>query len=318
MRQLPSLTTLRTFEAVGRLGSIKAAAHELNVTPAAVGHQVRLLEENLRTPIVTRSNSGFGLTDEGRELFLSLTRAFDALDDTVRRIRATAEESTLHVDSLPSFASCWLVPHLSSFYAEHPGIQVEVNTVGDLGYPSAVAKSAASVAIRVGTNADQWTALTAEKLFHEEMFPACAPSLLTGPRALREPRDLADHTLLIVSRRPEGWREWLAAADAAGDDTSAIDPDHGRKFDTIQLAFTAAIEGMGVVIGRRPLINQYLKAGLLVEPFRLRVPSKLAYWLVSQPAATDTPKVQAFRNWIHKELESTRETCSANASLGDG
>jgi LysR family glycine cleavage system transcriptional activator len=312
MRQLPSLTALRTFEAVGRLGSIKAAAHELNVTPAAVGHQIRLLEENLRTPIVRRSNTGFGLTDAGQALFLSLMSAFDALEEAARRIRATAEKSTLQVDSLPSFASCWLVPHLSSFYAEHPGIQVEVNTVGDLGYPSAVAKSATAVAIRVGTSADQWPDLTAEKLFHEEMFPACAPSLLSGPRALREPGDLPSHTLLIVSRRAEGWREWLAAADAECGGTSAIDPDHGRKFDTIQLAFTAAIEGMGVVIGRSPLSDQYLKAGLLIEPFRLRVPSTLAYWLVSQPAAADTPIVQAFRNWIHKELASTRETCSAD------
>jgi DNA-binding transcriptional LysR family regulator len=312
MRQLPSLTALRTFEAVGRLGSIKAAAHELNVTPAAVGHQVRLLEENLRTPIVTRSSNGFGLTDAGHELFLSITRAFDALDDTARQIRMEAEENTLHVDSLPSFASCWLVPHLSSFYAEYPAYQIDVNTVGDLGYPSAVAKSTASIAIRVGTSADQWPSLNAEKLFHEEMFPACAPSLVGGPHALREPRDLAAHTLLIVSRRSEGWREWLAAANAAGDCAFAIDPDHGRKFDTIQLAFTAAIEGMGVVIGRSPLINQYLKAGLLIEPFRLRVRSTLAYWLVSQPAAAGTPIVQAFRSWIHKELESTREPCSAD------
>jgi LysR family transcriptional regulator, glycine cleavage system transcriptional activator len=313
MRQLPSLTALRTFEAVGRLGSVKAAAQELNVTPAAVSHQVRLLEENLRTPIITRSNSGLGLTDAGRDLFLSLTQAFDALDDTARRIRATAEDSTIHVDSLPSFASCWLVPHLSSFYAEHSGVQIEVNTVGDLGYPSAVAKSAASVAIRVGTNGDQWPALIAEKLFHEEMFPVCAPSLLHGSSALKEPRDLAAHTLLIVSRRAEGWPEWLAAADAAGGRTANIDPEHGRKFDTIQLAFTAAIEGMGVVIGRRPLVDQYLKAGLLVEPFNLRVPSKLAYWLVSQPAAAEEPTLQAFRNWLRKELKSACEALPTHA-----
>lgn len=313
MYRLPSLTALRTFEAVGRLGSVKAAAQELNVTPAAVGHQVRLLEEELHAEIIARSIKGFALTEAGEDLYRSLANAFDLIDDAVRKMRERAGERVLRVDSLPSFASCWLVPHLCSFYGENPRVDVEINTVGDLGYPSGLAKSAASVAIRVGLNASQWSGLASEKLFHEEMFPVCAPSLLDGPIPLKEPRDLASHTLLIVSRRPEGWPEWLAAANRETGQTADIDPDHGRKFDTIQLATTAAIEGMGVVIGRKPLIDHYLDAGLLVEPFKLRVWSKLAYWMVTQPAAANEPLVQIFRSWIRKELGLPPSGCLAGS-----
>jgi len=302
MYRIPSLTALRTFEAVGRLGSIKAAAQELGVTPAAVTHQLRLLEEELRTDLINRAIKAFALTKAGDELLEAVAGAFAAIDTTTRRIKEGAGKRILLIDSLPSFASCWLVPRLSSFYAENPDVEVEINTVGDLGYPAAVARTPNSVAIRVGLSAPQWSGLTCEELVHEEMFPACAPSLLAGAVPLREPRDLAAHTLLIVSRRPEGWSEWLAAAGENGARTADIDPNHGRKFDTIQMATTAAIEGMGVVIGRRPLIDLYLNAGLLVEPFNLRIPSKSSYWLVTRAGQPEAPLVRRFRCWLRREL----------------
>lgn len=302
MNRSPSLTALRTFEAVGRLRSIKVAAQELNVTPAAVSHQLRLLEEELRTEIFVRGGRGLTLTATGDELYRTIANAFALISDVTQKIRKREGTRVLYVDSLPSFASCWLVPRLGSFYAANPGIEVEVNTVGDLGYPSMLAKVPASVAIRVSVTEPSWPGLVAEKLFHEEMFPACSPSLLEGPVPLRKPGDLKDHTLLIVSRRLEGWPEWLMAAERIDDGAAKIDAHHGQKFDTIQLATTAAIEGMGVVMGRKPLINHYLKEGLLVEPFSLRVPSKSIYWLVSQQTPSEDPLVSAFREWITKEV----------------
>jgi LysR family glycine cleavage system transcriptional activator len=313
MYRIPSLTALRTFEAVGRLGSIKAAAQELNVTPAAVTYQLRLLEEDLHTDVINRAAKGVVLSKAGDELYRAVSSAFGSLDETARKIREGSGKRILLIDSLPSFASCWLLPRLSTFYTENPEVEVEINTVGDLGYPSTVARTTNSVAIRVGLNASQWPGLAAEELVHEEMFPVCSPSLLAGPVPLREPCDLAAHTLLIVSRRPEGWPEWLAAAEQYGDVTGGVDPNHGRKFDTIQMATSAAIEGMGVVIGRKPLIDLYLKAGLLVEPFRLRIPSKTSYWLVTQSSSAEAPLVQAFRCWLRRELGLPAAAAAATA-----
>src|ERR1700690_2516718 len=148
MYRIPSLTALRTFEAVGRLGSIKAAAQELNVTPAAVTYQLRLLEEDLHTDVINRAAEGVTLTKAGGELLTAVSGAFGSIHETARRIREGSGKKILLIDSLPSFASCWLIPRLSSFYAQNPEVEVEINTVGDLGYPASVARTRNSVAIR--------------------------------------------------------------------------------------------------------------------------------------------------------------------------
>jgi LysR family glycine cleavage system transcriptional activator len=302
MRRLPPLTALRAFVAFGHEGSIRKASEQLNVTPAAVHHQIRQLEKHLGVELVLTTAGGAVLTKAGREFHHHIAEAFDKIFAAVRIVECQTQEKIIRVHSLPSFASCWLVPRLTDFYAQNPGIEVEVNTVGDLGFPTDLVRSTADVAIRVGADDHAWPGLVAKKLAHEDMFPACAPHLLTGPNALRTPEDLAHHTLLIVSRRPEGWPEWLSAANAAGAHTGGIDAERGLKFDTIQLATTAAVEGIGVVIGRTPLVSHYLETGLLVEPFKLRVTSKNAYWLVYQKDAVASEPIRLFCYWLFRAL----------------
>ncbi len=137
------------------------------------------------------------------------------------------------------------MPRLARFYAENPGIDVEISTVGDLGQPLDLNALGVDFAIRVGIGENQWSGVRSEKLVHEQMFPVCAQALLQGNNPLRAPSDIARYTLLQVSRRAEGWPEWFAAARAKGLPCCELDPDHGPKFDTIQMAITAAIEGMG-------------------------------------------------------------------------
>lgn len=302
MRRLPPLTALRAFVAFGHAGGIRKASEQLNVTPAAVHHQIRLLEKHLGVELVCGAGRSAVLTRAGRDFHHDVAEAFDKIFAAVRMVESRTTEQIIRVDSLPSFASCWLVPRLTDFYAHNPTMEVEVNTVGDLGFPAGLMRSTADVAIRVGTDEHAWPGLIARKLVHEEMFPVCSPELLKGPKPLRTPADLAHHPLLIVSRRPEGWPEWLAAAEAAGGKTGPIDPERGLKFDTIQLATTAAVEGIGVVIGRTPLIDHYLETGLLVEPFRLRVTSKSAYWLVYQKDAMESAPVRLFCRWLYEAL----------------
>jgi len=301
MRRLPPLTALKAFEALGRLENVKSAADELNVTPAAVTHQIRQLEEHLRVELFTRSSKGMTLSKDGHAFFLVVTEAFELLHDGARKVEGGGRY-TLNVNSLPSFASCWLVPRLPRFYAANPGIELEINTVGNPGQPVDFAHLGADIAIRVGPTAEAWPGLAVEKLVHEQMFPVCAPKLLNGPDALRDPADLARHPLLIVSRRPEGWPEWLAAAERTFGGTSQIDANHGLRFDTIQMATAAAVEGLGVVIGRTPLIDDYLESGVLVAPFKLEVRSKAAYWLVGHKGTVNSRPVQLFRAWLRLEL----------------
>lgn len=312
MRRLPPLTALRAFEALGRLENVKGAADELNVTPAAITHQIRQLEEHLRVELFSRSNKGMTLTKDGHDFFRVVTQAFELLHEGARKVEGGASH-TLNVNSLPSFASCWLVPRLPRFYATNPGIELEINTVGNPGQPVDFAHLGADVAIRVGPTAEAWPGLAVEKLVHEQMFPVCAPQLLKGPNALRNPSDLSRHMLLIVSRRPEGWPEWLNEAERTFGGTSEIDANHGLRFDTIQMATAAAVEGLGVVIGRTPLINDYLESGALVVPFDLEVRSRAAYWLVGHKGTINSRPVQLFRNWLRQELGLPPQHTSAAA-----
>lgn len=302
MRRLPPLTALRAFEAVGRLGNVKEAADELNVTPAAVSHQVRALEEHLDAELFSRSSRNLQLTRCGADFLGAVSAAFDLLKEGAEQLSQEVGRQRLVVNSLPTFASNFLVPRLLQFHQAHPDLEMEINTSGRFGDPLELKHMGADVAIRAGLHEGSWPGMIAERLVPEEMFPVCAPALLDGEASLRAPRDLAHHTLLIVSRTPEGWPDWLEAARVRGFDVEGVDPNRGLRFDTIQLALTAAIEGVGVVIGRRPLVDAYLASGLLVAPFELSVTSKLAYWLVYPPRMAKTERLRAFRDWLRTEL----------------
>ena len=318
MRRLPPLTALRAFEAVGRLGNVKDAADELNVTPAAVSHQIRALEDYFDCELFVRTARSLQLTRAGAGFLSTASTAFDLLHEGAEQLESRSRNQRLVVNSLPSFAANFLVPRLSQFHAEHPELELEIGTGGKFGEPLDFRVLGVDVAIRAGIHEGAWPGCLAERLVPEIMFPACAPSLLEGPTPLERPADLAHHTLLIVSRTPEGWPDWLEAARARGLDVAGVDPSRGLRFDTIQLALTAAVEGMGVVIGRRPLVDDYMDSGLLVAPFELTVTSRIAYWLVYPPAMAGSERLLAFRRWLRAELGLPECACPAHPFPADG
>lgn len=304
LHRIPPLTALRTFEAVGRFG-VAEAARELNVTPAAISHQIRVLEAELGIPLFERSKHGLVLTLKGQEYLANVASSFDALYESSRRLKDPSSSGRLVIDSLTSFATDFLVPRLHRFRAINPDIDLEIKTPAKLfGRVVNFEQSGANVAIRGGGVAGEWPGLRAEKLAHEIQFPVCAPELLKGPNAIRKPADLAKHTLLNSTLAPEGWRDWLAAATAKGWNVSGVRLDHAIRFDLFNMSMTAAIHGVGVDLARSPLVDHWLEQGLLVAPFDLKVTSKLAYWLVCSEPFAETPEFKSFRSWVFSELES--------------
>ncbi len=300
--RLPPLTSLRAFEAVGRLGNVREAADELNVTPAAVSHQIRTLEDHLGVELFVRGARGLQLTEPGAEFLIAASEAFRTLHNGVERLAQRSCQERLAVNSLPSFAANFLVPRLAKFHADHPNIELEISTGGRFGEVVDLRGLGVDIAVRAGLDKSAFPGLIAERLVPEIMFPVCTPAVRDGPNPIRTPEDLIDHTLIIVSRTPEGWPEWIELARAQGWALAGLDPHHGVRFDTIQLATTAALQSMGVVIGRRPLIDNFLASGLLVAPFDIEVTSKIAYWLVYSPTMAGAPSLQAFRGWLRAEL----------------
>ena len=300
-RWLPSLTALRTFEAVGRLGVAEAAA-ELNVTPAAISHQIRLLEADLGVTLFTRSKKGLVLNKLGRAYLADVGVGFEAISAGTRRLKNPARTERVVVDCLTSFANDVIVPRLGRLYRDNPKLELELQTLGRTLGPLDFGRTGAHAAIRGGGVAGEWPDLIAEKLGHEVFFPVCAPSILQGNAPLHTPSDLANRTLVVVTGAPEGWNEWLAAAEREGHDVTGVDVRHALRFDTIHSAMLAAIEGIGIGLGRGPLVDHAIAAGRLAAPFDLRVVSTYAYWLIYPESSLALPAFQTFREWLFEEL----------------
>jgi LysR family glycine cleavage system transcriptional activator len=303
MDWLPPLTALRAFEAVGRFG-VAGAARELNVTRAAILHQIRVLEAELGVPLFIRSNRGLTLSVKGQAYLTQVTASFDALHESSRRMKDPNSARQLVLDSVTSFATDFIVPRLHRFYATNPSVKLEIKTLTAWYGPIEFERTGANVAIRGGVMAGDFPCLCAEKLAHEIHFPVCSPALLEGPKALRTPADLARFPLLDATVAPEGWRDWLAAAESAGLDVSGVNLDNARRVDLFTMSMTAAIQGVGVDLGRAPLVDHWMEQGRLVAPFDLAVTSKRSYWLICRESFAETPQFRGFRDWLLDELDA--------------
>lgn len=301
-RWLPPLTALKTFEAVGRSG-MAGAAVELNVTPAAINHQIRALEADLGLKLFTRTKTGLVLNKTGREYLSEVAASFDLLYSATRRIKNPARTHRLVIECLTSFANDFVIPRLGAFYQECPDVELEFRTLRRPRARLDLAHTGAHVAITGGHVAGEWPGLNAERLSYETFFPVCAPALQSGPDRIRRPQDLARHTLLVVTGAPEGWAEWLAAARDAGHDVSGVTLANALRFDNFHSASLAAIQGIGVDLGRAPLVNQAIACGDLVAPFDIKVRSNASYWLIYPDAVTFMPAFRRFRDWLCRELE---------------
>jgi len=287
-RSLPPLNGLRAFEAAARHMSFTEAAHELSVTQAAISHQVRGLEQRLGLRLFVRRNRSLLLSEAGQAYLPPVRAAFDQLHEATEKLLNKDKGGALTVTTTASFATKWLVPRLGGFQRAHPEIDVRIATgTGLVDF----AREDVDIGIRYGRG--QWPALVAERLVAEDVMPVCAPSLLKGPNALRKPADLKRATLLHIGTFPDDWQVWLTAAGVKG-----VDATRGVTFDLALAAYQAAMDGLGVALGRQPLVAPDLKAGRLVMPFDFKMSTELAYYLVYPTDAIRRRKIKAFRDWL--------------------
>lgn len=296
---LPSLNALRAFEAAGRLLSFSRAAEELHVTPAAVGHQVKALEEYLGTPLFVRLNRAVELTEAGRALLPGLSDGFERLRLSVESFQRLAADRPLTVSLVPAFGGKWLLRRLDRFRELHPGIEVRLDAterVVDFH------REQVDVAIRYGDG--NYAGLRVDCLLAEEVIPVCSPRLLEGDAPLREPKDLVHHTLLRIAWNPRypTWPDWEMWLKAAGLDGLPVTygPELSGEAETMILEEAAA--GRGVALASSVLAADDLAAGRLVRPFDVTFPVNFCYWLVCPESTADAPRTRAFREWLLGEV----------------
>jgi len=289
-RRLPPLTALRAFEAAGRLLSFTRAADELNVTQAAVSHQIKTLEEAIGATLFRRVHRGLLLTDTGQALLPAMTQALDTMAEAFDGLSRRSRPNQIAVTTMDSFASSWLLPRLLRFRKERPDLDVSISTYDGL---VDLAADGFDLGIRYGRG--DWKRVTAQRFMTEEIFPVCAPSLLEEGKPLNEPCDLG-HFSLLHDDMTQDWNMWLQAA-GVGD----IDVSRGMAFTHSNLVIQAAREGAGVALGRSVLVQGDLDEGRLVRPFDLSLPAYYGYWLVTPPNIKPRRELKAFIEWLNAE-----------------
>ncbi len=298
-RKLPSLKALQAFESAARHLSFTAAADELNVTPAAVGHQVRALEAHFGQTLLHRSTRRVELTDVARSVLPTVSRGFDMLADAGERLMAPQSGPALNLTVEPAFASRWLVQRLEGFQLRHPQWDVRLSATPDL---VDLHEGQYDMGIRFGDG--HYPGLVVHRLGLEEVFPVCSPALLDSHGEVHEPNDLRGLTLLHedwIMVNEQVWPDWKMWLKATGGDR--VDPDPGPHFSNSALAIEAALSGQGVALASTALVADDLASGRLICPFGDRFTTQLntAYFLVHPEAVVDNPKVTAFRDWLLSE-----------------
>ena len=293
MRRLPALKSIQCFEAASRLGSFAAAAEELLVTPSAVSHQIRALEREVGLPLFHRIHRSIVLTDAGRRYAEQVAEAFGIIEAATHSIDRTGKADILTIHSVPSFATQWLMPRLSRYSALHPDVDVRLNASVDR---VDLAAGEADFAIRYGT---VFPASGVEVIpFPEETIVVlCAPGLAGGEKPLRVPEDLRDHTLIFSEVNLVSWRDWLDRMGVRG-----IATDRGPRFDRSFMAISAAVDGIGVGLESRLLIQRELETERLVLPFGMMGPRLVCHHLLFLRSKAHIPKIKAFREWLAAEL----------------
>ena len=262
------------------------------MTPAAVSHQVKALEDHLGVAIF--------LTDAGQACLPALRAGFAELARAIDAVREHDARGVLVLSVAPVLAAKWLIPRLRSFHAAHPEIDVRLSASLEL---VDFERDGVDAAVRLGRG--RAPGLVADRLFGESVVPMCSPRPLEGPTALETPADLRHHTLLHCewpgsSAVAPDWDAWLRAMDVTG-----VDATRGPRFAQPDHAMQAAIEGAGVVLGWRTVGRADLEAGRLVVPFDRELSLDVSFFLVYPEIRRDARKLVAFRRWLLSEAAAT-------------
>lgn len=296
--RLPPLELLLAFDSAARHLSFTKAAEERFLTQSAISRQIKALEDDLGAPLFRRRHRALDLTEDGRRLAEVVRGAFESLRKSMVQIRAPQRREVLSLSTTPGLASLWLIPRLNEFVKVQPGIDVRIDATlqrRDLSIDGF------DLAIRyMPTKAGVGT-----QLFDESIQIVCAPSLLRDrKRPLKQLADLRLHTILHVEAPRAGypleWDLWLQAMGLAG-----LEPSGSMMFNNYDAAIAAAVQGQGIALGRRPLIDGLLKRRALVAPLNDEIATERAYFLVIEPAATKRASVRALESWLIEQARAS-------------
>ena len=297
--RLPSLNSLRAFEAAARLMSFQKAAEELFVTPSALSYQIRQLEDHVEQPLFLRLNRAVKLTEAGEQLYPGVHDGFESFQRAVRQLMRSNQSNVLVVSSGPAFAAKWLAPRVYKFVDAHPEIELRIAAnlkLVDFNIDEV------DVALRFGEGV--YPGLHVDPLFDEVALPLVSPALIerfggTFGRAEMEKVTLLHDDSTSFMTEVVGWNTWLEK-----EGLDHIDGSKGPRFNHADHGLDAAIDGAGIVLGRLSLAMRDIRSGRLVAPFDTYVKASAGFHFVAPPASMDRPHVATFRDWLRAEADA--------------
>lgn len=293
---LPPLDQLEAFEVAARHLSFTQAADELALTQSAVSRQIAALEAFFGVPLFQRLHRALRLSEAGLQLQRTVVDVLQQLHQTSAVLRGERRLKTVVVTTTAGFAGLWLIPRLAGFTASHPDVDVRISAnyqVVNLD------RDGVDVGIRYHTQ--EGAGDEALRLFGEVALPVCAPKLRRDPaRPLRRPEDLRHHCLLHLDSGPGlhllEWPPWLRAMKLEG-----LKPASVLHFSMYDQLIQAAVNGQGVALGRKPLVDDLIAQRKLVAPFSGSVVSPRSYFVFRSQASRQKPEVQEFIDWLMAE-----------------
>ena len=298
MQNRVSLKAVQAFEAAARLSSFALAAEELFVTPSAISHQVKFLEEQFGVQLFHRIHRAVVLTDAGRRYAEEISASFARIEAATRDLGRSAKSDILTIHSTPSFATQWLMPRLARFSARNTDIDVRLRASND---PIDMIIGTVDVDIRYGSKNIQPAGIKTVVFPPETVVPLCSPELANGTLPIRKPEDLSRHTLIHSEVCLVGWRDWARKHRHV-----TLDLKRGPRFDRSFMSISAAVDGLGVCLESLMLAQRELESGSLVAPLGFDGLKVQGYSYNVLKSSAELPKVRNFHDWLFAEIEESQ------------
>jgi len=296
MRKLPPLHWIQAFEAAARLGSFVRASQELFLTASAVSHRIRSLEAALSTTLFHRIRRTVILTDAGQRFAKEVSNALGLIESAVQETQRVNKVDLITVHVVPSFAAQWLMPRIARFSALYPDIDVRVTaSVETIELESGVV----DLDIRYGSVLERYGVVT-EMFPPEPIVALCSPELTRGRNGIKRLKDMEQQVLIHSEANLYKWKDWQA--DHSG---IILNLDRGPRFDRSFMSIFAAVDGLGVCLDSKLLVERQLDSGRLVLPFGNQGPRVTCHSVNYLASRSLLPKIQVFREWLMQSLHES-------------
>jgi LysR family glycine cleavage system transcriptional activator len=279
------LNALQMFVAAARAKNLTRAAERLHLTVSALSHQIRLLEQRVDFVLFVRGPRGLTLTAEGQRLLRNVAPHLDAIEEALKPLCARSGH-TLSLSAMPSMTSSWLLPRLPAFVAKHPEVELNLHSATEL---VDFADGRYDAALRYG--AGQWPNVTVEPLLEEWLTPVASPALLGRHKRWR-PGSLGSLPLLGPE---DAWQEWFAMHGGTQPKRYAT------SFSDSESRQRAAVEGLGVALGRITMVRPLIETGQLVALVPEQMKADRSHYLVYPERSRKHAGFAAFREWLLDE-----------------